>query len=290
MSASDFSLNPVAEIVGTYNGQPDDQVSDYQRRSTGATARTWDTNTVAGVRRHQRRGRASSWSRGSHIYKQQGTYDVTVYVTGPDGQTVSDDTATVTASPMPDAASEPIRTDRRINRGRSRSPTSLRASGCYADHLVRRRRIQPQPGRRDRRHLQRPARRQRLRLPVQINWGDDASWDTDTRSSPAALTAAGFVLVKGSSYLQAAGHVRRRGLRHRPRRPDDLGPYGDGDGLPDARRRLPTHPSRPRIPGPKPLAYESLEPPGRHADLARTSASDSPQPGRRDRGHVQRPG
>ena len=46
--------------------------------------------------------------KGSHIFKQQGTYDIVVYVTRPDGQTLSDETTSVTVAPMPDTASQPI--------------------------------------------------------------------------------------------------------------------------------------------------------------------------------------
>ena len=42
---------------------------------------------------------------GSHKYSAAGTYDVTLYVTGPDGQTVSDTTTEVEVAPNPNAIS-----------------------------------------------------------------------------------------------------------------------------------------------------------------------------------------
>ncbi len=102
-----FSLNPVAQIVGTYNGQADDTVSDYKAQINWGDGNTWDT-TASLVPGGTIGEDGFVLVKGSHIYKQQGTYDITVYITGPDGQTVSDDTATATVVPMPDTASQHI--------------------------------------------------------------------------------------------------------------------------------------------------------------------------------------
>ena len=97
-----FSLNPVAEIRGNYNGQPDQDVSDYHAQINWGDGNTWDTKTAL-----VSSGTDAFWGlvvvEGSHVYQQAGTYDVVVYVTGPDGQTISDDTASATVSPNPNS-------------------------------------------------------------------------------------------------------------------------------------------------------------------------------------------
>jgi hypothetical protein len=102
-----FSLNPVAEIGGTYsNGQPDNNLSDYQVQIDWGDGGSPDASASLVAL-----GNGLVLVKGSHIYKEQGTYDIAVYVTGPDGQTASTAPnldAVATASPMPDASSQPI--------------------------------------------------------------------------------------------------------------------------------------------------------------------------------------
>jgi hypothetical protein len=200
-----FALNPVTQISGTYNGMADDNVSDYHAQINWGDSTTWDTSTmlVAG-------GTNGSVGyvlvKGTHIYKQQGTYDVTVYVTGPDGQTVSDDTATATAVPMPDAASQPITVPTAysgpeplayealsLQRGYSVSSTAgvgfdlspvTQISGTYN-------------GKADAKASD---------YHAQINWGDSNTWDTNTTLvSGGTNGSVGYVLVKGSHSYEQQG-------------------------------------------------------------------------------------
>jgi hypothetical protein len=96
-----FALNPVGMVEGFYDGQVDNTPGDYHAQINWGDSPTWDTNV----------GLAADGStvliKGSHIYQQQGTFYVTVYVTGPDGQTVSLTSTQVVVAPLPDPASRP---------------------------------------------------------------------------------------------------------------------------------------------------------------------------------------
>ena len=98
-----FALNPVAEVAGYYNGQFDNTLSDYHAQINWGDSRSWGTNVGLTLDSSNH----YVLVKGSHNYQSSGTYNVTVYVTGPDGQTLSGTTTSVTTSPMPDAASIP---------------------------------------------------------------------------------------------------------------------------------------------------------------------------------------
>ena len=86
--------------MGTYNDQADDDISDYHAQINWGDDTTWDTDTTL-VSDGTDGEEGFVEVEGSHTYTQQGTFDITVYVTGPDGQTVSDQTATTTVGPDP---------------------------------------------------------------------------------------------------------------------------------------------------------------------------------------------
>jgi hypothetical protein len=96
-----FSLNPVASVIGTYNGSNDNTASDYRAQVNWGDSTHWDPNVRLVANGN------SILVKGSHTYAAQGTYDVTVDVTGPDGQTAAQRTIPVIVSLLPDPASRP---------------------------------------------------------------------------------------------------------------------------------------------------------------------------------------
>ncbi len=96
-----FALNPVAQVTGSYNGFIDNTPGDYHAQVNWGDSPNWDSKTgLVAVGN-------SILIKGSHNYQQQGTFDVSVYLTGPDGQTVSTSTIQVLVSQLPDPASRP---------------------------------------------------------------------------------------------------------------------------------------------------------------------------------------
>ena len=81
---------------------PDNTVGDYHAQVNWGDSPQW-SNDVGLVST----GAGAMLIKGTHIYQAPGSYDVTVYVTGPDGQTVSSSTNSVVVTQMPDAASRP---------------------------------------------------------------------------------------------------------------------------------------------------------------------------------------
>ncbi|MGO9465132.1 MAG: Ig-like domain-containing protein, partial [Isosphaeraceae bacterium] len=140
--------------------------------------------------------------KGSHVYKQQGTYDITVYVTGPDGQTVSDAMATATAVPMPDPSSQPITVptsytgsqplgDETLAFVADYSVSSYVAVGFSLNPIAKFQGMyngQPDNAVSD--------------YHAQINWGDSGSWDT---SASLVSLGGGDFLVKGSHTYRDQG-------------------------------------------------------------------------------------
>ena len=86
--------------MDTYNGQADDTPSDFQVQidwGDGGSSDS-DASLVSGGTDGDE---GFVLVKASHIYTAAGTFDVTVTATGPDGQSVSDQTTTVTASRCP---------------------------------------------------------------------------------------------------------------------------------------------------------------------------------------------
>jgi len=196
-----FALNPVAMIYGTKGGVPDNTPGDYKAQINWGDSPKWDTQTaltalgVSGSR---------VLVKGSHIYQAAGTYNVTVYVTGPDGQTVSGTTTSVTVDNLPDAASRPPDVPA-SNSGPE--PLAAETLGVESEPNVRAFTgvgFALNPVAMIYGTYKGPADNTPGDYKAQINWGDSPKWDTQT-----ALTALGVngsrVLVKGSHIYQAAG-------------------------------------------------------------------------------------
>ncbi len=200
-----FSLNPVAQIVGTYSGQADDTVSDYKAQINWGDGNTWDT-TASLVPGGTIGEDGFVLVKGSHIYKQQGTYDITVYVTGPDGQTISDDTATATVVPMPDAASQPITVPKAYSGAKALAyeSLSLQGEGSISSYVGAGFSLSPvaqivgtYSGQADGTVSD---------YKAQINWGDGNTWDTTASLvSGGIIGEDGFVLVEGSHTYNQQG-------------------------------------------------------------------------------------
>jgi hypothetical protein len=253
-----FSLNPVIEIGGTSNGQPDDAASDYRAQIDWGDRTTWDTNTAlvsGGINGHV----GLVLVKGSHLYQQEGTYDITVDVTGPGGQTLSDDSATATVYPMPEAASQPITVPSAYPGAQALAYESMGVSayngissfagvGFSLNPVIEISGIysgQPDDTASDYR--------------AQIDWGDRTTWDTNTALVSGGINGhVGLVLVKGSHLYQQEGTYDIT--------VDVTGPGGqtlsDDSAtatvypMPDAASQPITVPIA--YPGAQPLAYESL--------------------------------
>ncbi|HKI20685.1 MAG TPA: hypothetical protein VKA15_22535, partial [Isosphaeraceae bacterium] len=193
-----FALNPVTEITGEYNSSQDNTTSDYHAQINWGDSPQWDANVGLTAL-----GTSGVLVKGSHIYQAQGNYSVTVYVTGPDGQTVSATTTLVSVAPLPDAASRPphvpttytgaqalaaeeldLGTEPEINAfagvGFALNPVTD-ITGQYNDSQDN----------------------TTSDYRAQINWGDGPNWDANV-----GLTALGTsgLLVKGSHIYQSQGN------------------------------------------------------------------------------------
>ncbi len=94
-----FALDPVTEIDCTYDNAQDNTPSDFHAEINWGDGPQWDTNTTTSSTNN------GVLVEGIHSYSAPGTYHVTLYVTGPDGQTVSDTTTEVEVAPNPNAIS-----------------------------------------------------------------------------------------------------------------------------------------------------------------------------------------
>ncbi|MFI5460676.1 MAG: Ig-like domain-containing protein, partial [Isosphaerales bacterium] len=86
-----FPQSPVAEVDGFYNDFQDKTLSDYHAQINSGDSPSWDTNTELTLDSSTGYIQVEC----SHTYTTAGTYDVTVYITGPDGQTASATTSEV---------------------------------------------------------------------------------------------------------------------------------------------------------------------------------------------------
>jgi hypothetical protein len=94
-----FAQNVVADLDGSLNGQQNKTVSDYHAYINWGDSTDWTPATIVPT---------TGWSipfqvKGSHVYENPGTYDVVVYAVGPDGTSLSRDTAraSVSGNPVP---------------------------------------------------------------------------------------------------------------------------------------------------------------------------------------------
>ncbi len=94
-----FTLNQLALVSGTVNGQDDDTSTDYQAFINYGDSSQWFAASIT----------SGLGVKGSHVYMQAGTYPIVVYAVGPDGTSVSRQVLSATVSAMPSglAGTEP---------------------------------------------------------------------------------------------------------------------------------------------------------------------------------------
>ena len=192
-----FALNPIATAYGSYNGEADNSVGDYHAQINWGDSPQWSTNVgLVSV------GAGAVLIKGSHIYSQQGTYDVTVYVTGPDGQTVSSQATNVVVAQLPDAASRPPAVPTSYTGKQPLGTVSLSTTGAgtidsFAGVGFALNPIATAYG-----SYNGEADNSVGDYHVQINWGDSPQWSTNVG---LVSVGAGAVLIKGSHIYPQQG-------------------------------------------------------------------------------------
>ncbi len=183
-----FALNPVGAITGSYNGNLDNTAGDYQVQINWGDSPSWDTNV----------GLATSGNtvliKGTHIYQGAGDYDVTVYVTGPDGQTISDTTTRVIVSLLPDPASRPPDVPASQSGAKPLGNVTLSLAGANAIDAFAGKEFDPSPLGSVSGSYNGQTDKTPSHYHAQVNWGDSPSWDTS-----ATLAAVGNAIqISGS--------------------------------------------------------------------------------------------
>ncbi len=216
-----FALNPVAEVYGSYNLLTDKTLSDYHAQINWGDSPSWDTDTELTLDPSN----GYVLVKGSHNYQASSTYDVTVYITGPDGQTASATTSRVVVTPMPDAASIPPDVPKSYsgsqplgdvelalfdNIGEANDPSQLYAFTGVGFAL------NPVAEVYGSYNLQ--TDKTLSDYHAQINWGDSPSWDTDTDLTLDSFD--GLHPGRRLAHVRHSRHLRSDGLHHGPRRPD----------------------------------------------------------------------
>jgi PKD repeat protein len=84
-----------ANLIGTLNGLPDSKPGDYRAEID------WEGNGQFEPADIVKTASGSLVVKGSHVYDQQGTYDVLVIAVGPGGSTDAEETAKVIVTDMP---------------------------------------------------------------------------------------------------------------------------------------------------------------------------------------------
>ncbi len=190
-----FALNPVADVFATYDGQTDTTLTDYHAQINWGDSPSWDTNVGLAL------DGSSVMIKGSHNYQTRGTYDVTVYITGPDGQTASATTTQVTVTPMPDAASIPPDVPTSYNGAQALGVVSMSVSGGGQISAFAGVGFALNPVANVFATYNGQIDTTLTDYHAQINWGDSPSWDTS-----ATFTQDGDSLtVDGSHTYTSAG-------------------------------------------------------------------------------------
>ena len=191
-----FALNPVASIEASYNNGSDVRVGDFHAQVNWGDGPTWDANTGLAALG------GAVLVKGTHVYQQQGIYHVVVYVTGPDGQTASNQTTVVDVSPMPDPGSQPIAVPANPGGPRALGAVGLNLSPVSALGATAGVAIAPTP-------IADIGGTYNFSPDVnvgdyhaQVNWGDTPTWD----AGPTLAAEDGFVEVRGSHTYQQPGH------------------------------------------------------------------------------------
>ncbi|MGO9469467.1 MAG: hypothetical protein ACLQVF_35555, partial [Isosphaeraceae bacterium] len=202
-----FSLNPVAEILEIYNGQGDDNPSDYRAQINWGDSASWDTGVSLVALGIDSANVGHVLVKASHVYAQQGTYDITVSVSGPDGQTASDVTATATALPMPDASSEPITVPTTYKGAEPLAYENLNLESNYSVSSYVGVGFSINPVTEILGTYNGEGDDTVSDYHAQINWGDSNSWDTNVSLVAGGIDSAqiGHVLIKGSHVYKQQG-------------------------------------------------------------------------------------
>jgi hypothetical protein len=209
-----FQQNYVAILQTQVNGQEDPQLNDYSVQINWGDSASWTSGELvyegpAPVPASD--GPMSQFLiKGSHVYDQPGTYPVVVYVTGPDGTSVSGQTASADVADMPSgipgsAPSTPTPTSAPENVGLqfwgSAANISSYAGVGFQQNSVAI--LQTQ--------VNGQADPQLSDYSVQINWGDSASWTSGdlVYEGPAPVPASdgpmSEFLINGSHVYQQPG-------------------------------------------------------------------------------------
>ncbi len=183
-----FALNPIGTVFGSYNGAPDNAVGDYHAQINWGDSPGWSNNTGL-----VSSGDGAVLIKATHIYQGAGTYDVTVYVTGPDGQTISNTATTAVVTEMPDAASLPPDAPTPESGAKPPGIVSLSIIGAAPIHALTGEEITSAPVGTIQGSYNGGPDNSVGDYHVQINWGDSRQWvAAQVLSSPGGSTVATF--------------------------------------------------------------------------------------------------
>jgi hypothetical protein len=188
-----FDREVVATFTGTLKGQSDVNVAHYHARVNWGDSGAWDTAEIA---------RAANSGpflvKGTHVYADQGTYPVVVYVNGADGTSAAVKTASVIVAAMPsgiagtqpDAVTSPL----------GPSDVTVSAGGFYTLTVTAGVAFGTQQVANVLGTLNGLSDKTLSDYHAQINWGDSAGWD------PGQLQLTnGTIGVYGSHTYQTQG-------------------------------------------------------------------------------------
>jgi hypothetical protein len=187
-----FQQNLVARVSASFNNQPDNEVGGYRAQVNWGDSDTWTPGDLVLL------GNGDYLVKAKHVYAQQGTYPIVVYVSAPDGTSAAARTTTVTTVPMPsgipgtlpDPVTPALAPSNVVVNVDGVSGFSAQATVGFENNLVARisglLRGQPNSAVGD--------------YQAQINWGDGAQWDPGQ-----ILSAAGSLTVYGSHIYKTQG-------------------------------------------------------------------------------------
>lgn len=91
-----FNQKQLASFTVSVDGQPDNKPGDFHAQINYGDSSSWSAGTIVNV------GTGEFAVKGSHIYKQPNTnIPIVVYITGPDGTSISGQTASANVTPNP---------------------------------------------------------------------------------------------------------------------------------------------------------------------------------------------
>jgi hypothetical protein len=97
-----FQGNGVALLDASVNGSPDHTASDFTAQINWGDSASWDRGDLADVGLDPNNHNFEEFLvKGSHAYQESGSYPVVVYINGPDGTSIGNETALAGVSPNP---------------------------------------------------------------------------------------------------------------------------------------------------------------------------------------------